>query len=235
MEGSNDNVIRELGRVQSEGVGFRLSRDQEDLIQSGHMYHVSEDGDRYCYLPFWYYGKPGEKWRVVKFEELPKFIKEDIGAGWVKGEVVKEGHPEDQLLVDAINDDISDMPDGLKDLVSDGYHTFRELYEFRKLYHALWVNAVCRTDRWGLVGNEIYIPFDTHKSWRHHDGDLCFGGGWFIVCSMLPGGEQVTNHYEAKDWDLFQIPESDKMKYEFDGHSATDVMERLTTLLKRDK
>lgn len=36
------------------------------------------------------------------------------------------------------------------------------------------------------------------KSWRHHDGEKCFGGGWFIVTTRLPTG-QVSNHYQLHE------------------------------------
>jgi hypothetical protein len=58
---------------------------------------------------------------------------------------------------------------------------------------------------------------------------LCFGGGWFIVVAVLPSG-QISNHYEAHDWELFNIPVVEKAKYEFDGHSSADVLKRLKEL-----
>ena len=73
------------------------------------------------------------------------------------------------------------------------------------------------------------IKYDVHKSWKHNDGELCFGGGWFIVVAVLPEG-QISNHYEAKDWDMFKIPEVEKAKYEFDGHTSADVVARLNAL-----
>ena len=103
---------------------------------------------------------------------------------------------------------------------SDGYHTFKELYEFRKAYNVALFNE------WG----KFDIPYyDVHKSWKHNDGELCFGGGWFIVVAVLPTG-QISNHYEAKDWDLFKIPEVEKAKYEFDGHTGQDVINRLLNI-----
>jgi hypothetical protein len=103
---------------------------------------------------------------------------------------------------------------------SDGYHTFNELYEFRKAYNVALFNEWAKFD----------IPqYDVHKSWKHNNGELCFGGGWFIVVANLPNG-QISNHYEAKDWDLFKIPIVDKAKYEFDGHTGEDVIKRLLSL-----
>lgn len=96
---------------------------------------------------------------------------------------------------------------------SDGYHTHNELYEYRMLYNAH------ATKGWLKAGIPVV------KSWRHSDGELCFGGGWFVVSAQLPTG-QVTNHYEAKDWDLFQIPEIE-FPPAYDGHSPADVAKRL--------
>jgi hypothetical protein len=98
---------------------------------------------------------------------------------------------------------------------SDGYHTFNELYEFRKVYNAALFNE------WAVGGK-----CSVYKSWRHHDGELCFGGGWFIVVAVLPNG-QISNHYEAKDWDLFAVPETERALFEFDGHTSSDVVTRL--------
>jgi hypothetical protein len=98
---------------------------------------------------------------------------------------------------------------------SDGYHTFNELYEFRKAYNAALFNE------WAAGGK-----CSVHKSWRHHDGELCFGGGWFIVVAVLPDG-QISNHYEAKDWNLFGVPETKRALFEFDGHTSIDVVARL--------
>ena len=103
--------------------------------------------------------------------------------------------------------------------ISDGYHTFDELYEFRKVYNAVLFNEWAKQNK-----------YEVHKSWRHHDGELCFGGGWFIVVAVLPTG-QISNHYEAKDWELFKIPVVEKAKYEFDGHTSKDVVDRLIDLI----
>ena len=95
--------------------------------------------------------------------------------------------------------------------ISDGYHTFNELYWYRTLYNAAFFN---------MLPKEI-----VHKSKRHHDGEECFGGGWFIVMANLPTG-QISNHYELKDWDLFQIPEKE-IADKWDGHTPQESAERL--------
>lgn len=139
---------------------------------------------------------------------------------------------------------ISEVQEGIKNTnptdrgnYSDGYHTFNELYEFRKVYNAAlfndWGVQTKHNPKWAKSDDPkepVMLPkYDVHKSWRHHDGELCFGGGWFIVVAVLPTG-QISNHYEAKDWDLFKIPATEKAKYEFDSHTATDVINRLNSL-----
>lgn len=103
--------------------------------------------------------------------------------------------------------------------VSDGYHTFNELYEFRKVYNAAFFNE--------LVAHNVC---EVVKSTRHHDGEECFGGGWFIVMAQLPTG-QVSNHYEMKDWDLFKCKAVYKAP-KWDGHTPQDVVKRITDYLK---
>jgi len=115
-----------------------------------------------------------------------------------------------------------------KSKFSDGYHTFEELYEARMAYNVALFNE------WGRDAEEcdfISLPakHDVHKSTRHHDGELCFGGGWFIVVANLPSG-QISNHYEMKHWDLFRVPAVEKAKYEWDGHTSEDVINRLKSL-----
>lgn len=103
--------------------------------------------------------------------------------------------------------------------VSDGYHTFNELYYYRMLYNAAFFNLLPK--EW------------VHKSKRHHTGEECFGGGWFIVMANLPTG-QISNHYELKDWDLFQVPEKE-FADEWDGHTPQEAAERLYKYLQQEQ
>lgn len=109
-------------------------------------------------------------------------------------------------------------PSDVRGEYSDGYHTFNELYEFRKVYNAALFNE------WAIQGS-----YSVHKSKKHHEGEDCFGGGWFIVVAVLPTG-QISNHYELKDWDLFQCEETETAKFKFDGHTSNDVLDRLKAL-----
>lgn len=116
--------------------------------------------------------------------------------------------------IDSLQQEYVDMGE-----VSDGYHTFNELYYYRMLYNAAFFNLLPK----GWV----------HKSKRHHTGEECFGGGWFIVMANLPTG-QISNHYEIKDWDLFQVPEKE-IADEWDGHTPQEAAERLHKYLQQEQ
>ena len=106
--------------------------------------------------------------------------------------------------------------------ISDGYHTFGELYSFRKMFNAALFNE------WAL--RRLY---NVHKSLKHNDGEFCFdsGGEWFIVVADLPTG-QISNHYKIEDWNLFKCRETETALLPFDGHTSQDVLERLEKLIK---
>ena len=104
--------------------------------------------------------------------------------------------------------------------VSDGYHTFNELYRYRLLYNAAFFNELAKS------GNVKVC-----KSHKHSDGEECFGGGWFIVMAELPSG-QISNHYENKDWDLFNIPELE-IAWKWDGHTPNEAANRIESYLQR--
>lgn len=105
--------------------------------------------------------------------------------------------------------------------VSDGHHTFKELYEYRLLYNAALFNE------WAAHG-----LYDVHKSTLHHDGTVPFGDPkWFIVVAELPNG-QISNHYRMDDWDLFDIP-GRVLPNVYDGHTPAVVAQRLRDFLVR--
>lgn len=108
--------------------------------------------------------------------------------------------------------------------ISDGYHTFDELYRYRMLYNAAFFNMMKHDiSDWGV-----------HKSRFHSDGEPCFGGGWFIVMAYIPtkdGLKQISNHYEEEDWELFQIEERARAD-KWDGHTPEQVAERIESFLK---
>lgn len=98
------------------------------------------------------------------------------------------------------------------DDVSDGFHTFRQLYYQRMMLFAEIVKQN-KDKAW--------------KSLRHEDGELCFGGGWFIVGIDTPEGS-YTYHYEDNYFSLFDCQELERAKH-WDGHTEKD-MTRLLSL-----
>ena len=99
-------------------------------------------------------------------------------------------------------------------LLADDHHTTQELYDYRLAYNALTFNE------WAAQGK-----YDVHKAWRHSDGELCFGGGWFIVCATTPHG-LVSNHYHEQYWDMFDCEQRD-LPVEYDGHTPQEALNRL--------
>ena len=100
------------------------------------------------------------------------------------------------------------------DDLSDGFHTFRQLYYQRMMLFATIVKQN-KDKAW--------------KSLRHEDGELCFGGGWFIVGIDTPEGS-YTYHYEDNYYSLFDCEELKRGKH-WDGHTEKDVI-RLLSLSK---
>jgi hypothetical protein len=79
--------------------------------------------------------------------------------------------------------------DGIRtDEITDGYHTFGELYDHRRALTA----ALCKA-----------LPMDSWRSKAHHPDDSpMFEGGYFIVGIVPPTGT-ITYHYKLKHWDDF--------------------------------
>ena len=96
--------------------------------------------------------------------------------------------------------------------VSDGYHTFDELYYHRMMLFAVICNTY-KDKAW--------------KSWKHHDDTMY--PDYFIVGLDTPEG-QYTYHYHKDEWDMFKVKELDKAPV-YDGHKPKDIT-RLLSLLK---
>lgn len=107
--------------------------------------------------------------------------------------------------------DVLPVPDGGIGEVSDGYHTFNGLYYQRMVLFATLVKQN-KEKAW--------------KSLKHEDGELCFGGGWFIVGIDTPKGS-YTYHYEDNFWSMFDCQELPVAKH-WDGHTEKDVTRLLS-------
>lgn len=105
--------------------------------------------------------------------------------------------------------------------ISDGYHTFGELYEHRiVLYIALCERLVAAEENEGQ-GKEVW------KSRKHSDGSVW--DGWFLLGINKKAGEQITYHLPEKYWMKCNFDELQKAP-DFDGHTSADVLERISKL-----
>lgn len=100
---------------------------------------------------------------------------------------------------------------GKREDLSDGHHTFKELYEHRHVLFAV----ICS------------IAAACWKSKLHSDGTMF--DGWFIAgLETLEG--VVTYHLPLEWWGEFPAIEVDRAP-EWDGHTSQDVVKRLRSLL----
>ena len=109
-------------------------------------------------------------------------------------------------------DNYAKIPDtGIGDL-SDGYHTFNELYHHR----AVLFSVICSM-----------FPDKAWKSKLHDTGDMF--EGMFIVGIETEHG-QATYHYDIEPyWDMFNVAELEKAPA-YDGHTPSDAIDRIATL-----
>ncbi len=108
-----------------------------------------------------------------------------------------------------------------KDLgeVSDGYHTFNELYEHR---HTLYI-ALCRA----LLANSCR-SISIWRSKLHSDGSSY--EGWFILGIHEEKGKQITYHLPLSKWEEMDFVVTLEKAPEYDGHTPQDVLERIKNL-----
>ncbi len=105
--------------------------------------------------------------------------------------------------------------------ISDGYHTFEELYHHRTILFATICNM--HHDYYG----EVYSNNETPMIWKsklHADGTMY--DGMFIAGFETPEGS-YTYHCEMEYWDIFhntEIPKAPK----WDGHISDDVTRMLS-------
>ncbi len=121
--------------------------------------------------------------------------------------------------------------------ISDGYHTIAELYDHRiTLFIALckvvdWQEEK-RNDEASNVSTTcgVYRPQRIWRSKRHSDGELTFGGEWFVLGIGREKGEQITYHLPISRWNETDFAETLDRAPEWDGHASADVLERLKKL-----
>lgn len=104
--------------------------------------------------------------------------------------------------------------------ISDGYHTFGQLYEHRIV---LFI-ALCRSiDMYSLNDPMIWM------SECHSDGSKF--DGWFIMGISSEKGKQISYHLPIEKWnECSEFAHVLGKAPEFDGHTSDDVLLRLANL-----
>lgn len=96
------------------------------------------------------------------------------------------------------------MPSDMRWSLSDGYHTFNELYE-----HRIWLYRV-------LVNTWL---FPCHKSKLHNDWT---SRDWWFICMMYIDGKQISYHIPMWHYNWFLCEEREYADRR-DGHKSKDV------------
>ncbi|MGS7388643.1 WDGH domain-containing protein [Klebsiella pneumoniae] len=137
----------------------------------------------------------GYDWVIVSDEELQEYL----DAGWVD-------HPS-KVIAETAVEDITD-----KGEISDGYHTFNELYAHRVRLFSTLMRA---------------FPEQSWWSFKHSTGEKW--DGWVIAGIDTPDGA-VTYHLPESE--IPYLPDGSEIEFgkEWDGHAAEDVLLRLTGL-----
>lgn len=104
--------------------------------------------------------------------------------------------------------------------ISDGYHTFNELYAHR---FALWI-AVCR-----LVQRDPQYQY--REAWRcKFNSDGSSYPGMFLLAMTTEDGKQLSYHLPLSKWEECDFAFTYDKPQPFDGHTSEDVIERLGKL-----
>lgn len=96
-------------------------------------------------------------------------------------------------------------------LISDGFHNFKELYEHRINIFIALAKCVERTS---------LIPV-----WRFRTDNE-----WFLLGIQKEAGKQITYHLPISKWAETEFAYTCSVKPEWDGHKSKDVLERLLKL-----
>lgn len=130
----------------------------------------------------------------------------------------------EQTIVKNVNDAIKSLPDKTRGKVSDGYHTFDELYDHRITLFIALSNLIRRME---ITHGKIFES-GVWKSKYHHDNTMF--DGWFIAGIGRAKDVQMTYHLPIERWDELDVLEIDKAP-EWDNHTPADVIERIKKYL----
>ena len=137
-----------------------------------------------------------------RINELPRFTRSE----WICPKCGKI------LYKEYLSKDVLYVPDEGMGEISDGYHTFNELYHHRAVLFSV------------LCNSHAHLAW---KSKKHHDGSMY--DGMFIVGIETPEG-QATYHYSiAPYWNIFHVKIYENAP-EWDGHTPEEAIKRIGLL-----
>jgi len=120
------------------------------------------------------------------------------------------------------NEVVLKAPEGKQIIVSDGYHSFEELYDHRiELFIAL-----CRK----IKDYGAQPPYGEYiwRSLKHSDGSSILG--LFVMGIQAEKEKQITYHLPTNRWQDCNFADELEQAPEWDGHTSADVLERLKNL-----
>lgn len=115
--------------------------------------------------------------------------------------------------IEQINNQLVELRDkgiSRKD-ISDGYHSFGELYYHRMILFSI----ICNQNK------DI-----AWKAKKHHDGTMFKDS---FICGIETPEGQYTYHYHLRFWDMYDVKEYEYAP-EYDGHQPDDITRLLSIL-----
>lgn len=153
----------------------------------------------------------------------------DIGGGEfsAREEWLPKDHPErvaweadqkklrEKLRFEEVRSSVQNLPPEQRGKISDGYHTFDELYEHR-------------IELFITLSRIMTRKYPVWRSRLHSDGTSF--EGWFVLGLDTMKGRQITYHLPESRWDDCDFATTLTEAPKFDGHAPADVLERLKKL-----
>ena len=176
-----------------------------------------------------------EKVRVKKLESINKLAMEIVNdkktADLNAQRIVLLTQPEQDvnyrkqtLSVEEINEEIKTLKE--TNNVSDGYHTFGELYDHRIENFLALVKAIHVLNKFRLEKRRTPLWY----SMNHSDGGKVYKG-WFVAGIDTSPGKQITYHIPIEYLSQFEaVAKPRKKAPTYDGHTSEDVVERISKL-----
>lgn len=118
--------------------------------------------------------------------------------------------------LELVQKDVDELSD--KGKLSDGYHTFNELYEHRCVLTVGLVNIWNNADYYWL------------KALKHHDGSSY--DGWFLLGICHENEMLGSYHLPMSYWNSCRCKQEEVSPFPFNGHTPEDTLRLISILTK---